>query len=175
MLTDNGAIRQTLGQSRTLGFLPRGGSLAKNAPVTRLPADLQGAEKSVCGLKAFLIDERRAFRKNDREVVIDCARVAVLDITDSPVHVHGETVETYQILSGEGQMVLGNEVRSVSGGDFILLPAGLPHGLVSANPDQPVRVLMTFNPGMAPVAAEQFRDEKILSPSTGEYLRANKQ
>ncbi|MCC5788845.1 MAG: cupin domain-containing protein [Opitutales bacterium] len=170
-LTKNGATRHTLADSRTLGFLQRGSNATTDVVVSRLPADLAGAEESVCGLKAFLIDERRAFANGDQESVIDCARVAVLDITDSPVHVHGETVETYQILSGEGQMVLGPEVRPVSSGDFILLPPGLPHGLVSTDPEKPVRVLMTFSPGMAPVAAEQFRDEKILFPSTKDYLR----
>lgn len=173
-LTNNGTTRQTLAHSRTVGFLPRGASSTTEVVVTQLPMNLDGAEESVCGMKAFLIDERRAFHSLDssEETVVDCARVAVLDITDSPVHVHGETVETYQILQGEGHMVLGEDSRKVSAGDFILLPPGLPHGLVSSDPETPVRVLMTFSPGMAPVSAEQFRDEKILFPSTGEYLQS---
>jgi len=166
MLKDQGRVRHTLAHSRTLGFLPRGAPPAPGAVAVSIPECLPDAEQSVCGLKAFLIDERRAFLDGDRETVVDCARVALLDIADSPVHVHGETVETYHILSGEGRMILGASRRRVGAGDLMLLPPGLPHGLAADDPARPLRVLMTFSPGLAPVKSEQFRDERILHPST---------
>lgn len=166
MLSDGGRERRTLDRSRTIGFLPRDGEPAPGAVVTRLPDLLTGAERSVCGIKAFLVDERRAFRADDgSEVIVDCARVAALDITDSPVHVHGETVETYLILAGDGRMVLGDRVQPVGPGSCILIPPGTPHGLCADDDARPVRVVMTFSPGLAPVRAEAFRDERILHAS----------
>ncbi len=166
MLTDHGRERRLADRSRTLGFLPRGGTLEPGAVAVRLPELLTDAERSVCGVKAFLVDERRAFRRDDGgEDVVDCARIAVLDITDSPVHVHGETVETYLILAGRGRMVLGPQVVAVAPGSCILIPPGTEHGLCSDDPAVPLRVVMTFAPGLAPVAHERWRDERIVHPA----------
>lgn len=110
-----------------------------------------------------MIDEARLFADADGNThEIPCARVACLEITDSPVHVHAETVETYHILAGTGRIVLDDEVREVSPGSLILLPPGVQHGLMSHSPDQPVRVLMHFTPGLAPVQESRFRDEVII-------------
>lgn len=171
MLSDHGHTTNFGPAARSLGFLPRGGTLTGAAVPVCLPELLTGAEKSVCGIKAFLIDERREFTAPDgTTAVVDCARVAALDITDSPVHVHGETVETYQILAGTGHMLLGDRVLPVAPGTFILIPPGIPHGLCSAHPDQPLRVLMTFAPGLAPIAHPRWRDERILHPQTSTQI-----
>lgn len=165
-----GGLLQTLGHSQTLGWLERGSPPAEGAVVVDLPETLDGAERSVCGVKGFLVDERREFTRKDKtRETVDCARVAALDIVDSPVHAHGETVETYHILKGRGQMVLGDEVVEVHEGKLILIPPGVPHGLCACN-ENPVRVLMTFSPGLAPVTWPEFRDEKILHASTRETL-----
>ncbi|MCC5847445.1 MAG: VOC family protein [Verrucomicrobia bacterium] len=171
-LNSGGGLRHTLSGSRTLGWLERGSDPAVGAVAVDLPGVLSSAEQSVCGMKAFLIDERRSFTRADGgEEIVDCARVALLDIEDSPVHVHGETVETYQILKGNGQMVLGEEILEVMEGKMILIPPGVPHGL-SATGASPVRVLMTFSPGMAPVSRHEYRDEKILHPSARAFVYA---
>lgn len=167
-----GALAHTRGSSRTLGWLERGGAPAPGAVAVDLPDELVGAERSVCGVKGFLVDERRLFQCEDGSgETVDCARVAALDIEDSPVHVHGETVETYHILKGRGRMVLGDRVLDVKDGKMILIPPGVPHGLC-ARDDNPLRVLMTFSPGLAPVSFPEFRDEKILHASTRARLNA---
>lgn len=172
MLKDGGATTQLAQASSTIGYLPRGGELQTGAIVATIPTVLEGAERSVCGLKAFLVDERRRFEVAGDIVEIDCAKVAALDISDSPIHVHGETTETYQILHGEGRMVLGNELVPVSAGTFILIPPGVQHGMAAASPEHPVRVLMTFTPGLAPIQHQHLRDEKILHASSREWMHS---
>ena len=173
MLENGGQTRETLACSERQGFLERGAATETNeAIVVQIPeGDLAGAEVSVCGVKGFLVDERRTFTAEDgSQETIDCAKVAALDIADSPVHVHGETVETYHILSGHGRMVLGNKVVPVGPGTLIVLPPGEEHGLAADDPEQPLRVLMTFAPGLAPVQHQQWRDEKILYARASERI-----
>jgi mannose-6-phosphate isomerase-like protein (cupin superfamily) len=166
-LDGGGAIRRTLVISSSLGFQERDGADPAGAVVVRIPSTgLDGAEDSVCGLKAFLVDEVRAFERPDgARDTIACAKVAALDIVDSPVHVHGETVETYHILAGSGRMVLGDRVVALSAGNMVVIPPGVPHGLCADDPDQPVRVVMTFSPGLAPIQHQEWRDERICAPA----------
>ena len=42
-------------------------------------------------------------------------------------HHHGVTEEIYYILSGSGDMTLGDETRSVGPGDAIAIPPGVRH------------------------------------------------
>ena len=167
-----GQVTQWIGKSRSLGFLGSDESPRKEAIVSQIPQSLLAAGTSVCGLKSILIKELREFEGEAGLVRLACAKVAVLDIEDSPVHVHGETTETYQILNGHGQMVLGQDYLSVKEGDFILIPPGIPHGLKTAT-GEPVRVLMTFAPGIAPMTSPEFRDEHILAASVEAYRQLN--
>lgn len=159
-------VRYTLETSQSMGFLRRGESLTAGAVVAQIPQELDG-KASVCGLKAFLIDERRCFTVDGGPVEVDCAKVAALDITDSPVHVHGETLETYHILAGFGRMLVGDEVHAVGPGSVLVIPPGIRHGLVANDPEHALRVVMTFTPGLAPIDYPMVRDERILAPSAG--------
>jgi mannose-6-phosphate isomerase-like protein (cupin superfamily) len=173
MLTDGGRTRQLASSSRSLGFVERGQPPRPGAVLVQIPDELRGAEVSVCGVKGFLVDERRVFRdETGAEVEVACAKVAALDIDDSPVHVHGETLETYQILAGSGRMVLDQRVVPVRAGSLVVIPPGVEHGLASDVPGQPLRVLMTFTPGLAPVAEQRFRDERILHPRASARIAA---
>lgn len=42
-------------------------------------------------------------------------------------HYHPEAEESYYILSGEAQMMLGEDQSKVTAGDAILIPTGVPH------------------------------------------------
>lgn len=175
MLPNGGATRNTIATSTSLGFLPRGDDAPHGAVAVTIPGqgDQLDAETSVCGLKAFLVDERRRFSLPDgSQRVVDCAKVAALDITDSPVHVHGETVETYHILSGTGRMLLGDRVVPVRPGSLMVIPPGVRHGLVSDNVETPIRVVMTFSPGLAPIDAAEVRDEQILADAASAVITA---
>lgn len=131
---------------------------------------------SVCGAKSVLIKELREFKTaNNASKPIQCAAVAVLEITDSPVHVHEYTLEHYIILSGRGKLIIGadgeEQVVDVQEGSVALLPPGQPHGLVSDDSNIPVRALLTFTPGMVPKEEPEFRDEKIIHLRTSERLQ----
>ena len=150
-------------KSRTIGFCRRGSRDRENAVISRIPDDLSGSPLSVCGIKGFLIDEIREFEdEKGKKHRVSCASVAALDITDSPVHVHGQTIETYLILAGSGKMVLDRRIYDVKPGHIILIPPGVQHGLASDDLKCPMKVLMTFHPGLAPIEMPAFRDEKIV-------------
>ncbi len=156
--------------SQSLGFRLRGGQLTGGAVVSRIPDSLAGAEMSICGIKGFMVDEVREFRDAaGASTSVDCAAVACLEITDSPVHMHGETLETYIILQGSGRMLVGDEVIVLEPGIVVTLPPGVPHGACSDS-DEPVKVLMTFTPGLAPKDLPAYRDEKILHHSTRDVI-----
>ncbi len=47
-------------------------------------------------------------------------------------HFHRRSEEIYYLLSGEGQMRLGDEVRAVGPGDAIAIPPGMVHQLTNS-------------------------------------------
>jgi quercetin dioxygenase-like cupin family protein len=71
-------------------------------------------------------------------------------------------------------MVLGQgeseRIVPVKEGSVILLPPGQAHGVVSDDPETPVKALLTFSPGLAPVSQPEFRDEAILHARTSERI-----
>lgn len=146
---------------------------ANHSIATALQFDLNkratSGTRSVCGNKAILIEEQRIFGgKYQPQVTVACAKLALLEIVDSPVHQHKETTETYHILEGSCTMILGDKIITVQAGSFIYIPPGVAHGLCSDN-STPVRVIMTFSPGMAPITSPLWRDEEILHNSTREF------
>ncbi len=154
-----------------MGFKVRGQE-PQEAPLAMIPQSLANADVSVCGVKGFMIDETREFiNAEGQPEVVDCASIAALEITDSPVHVHGVTHEVYTILKGTGKMILGNKVVDVQEGNVITLPPGVEHGLVSDDPAIPVKVLLSFKPGLAPKTKPEFRDEAIIAERTSEQVR----
>jgi len=159
--------------SRTIGYCRRGGTAGSHPVTAAIPTDLSNEKVSFCGVKGFMIDEVREFtRSGSAPETIACAMVAVLEITDSPVHVHSETTETYTILNGEGQMVLGDKVIDVSEGMVVAIPPGNQHGLASST-EAPVKVLMTFSPGLAPKEYADYRDEASCGVTTKQWIQRN--
>ena len=123
----------------------------------------------------MLIEELRQFTTPDGNREIRCASVAVLEMTDSPVHVHASTQEHYIVLSGNGKLILGSgadeRVVDVKQGSVILIPPGQPHGITSNDSKIPVRAMLTFTPGLAPKNEPEFRDEKIIHARASDRLR----
>ena len=158
-----------------LGFAQRDkNTIVDECLMVEIPGSPAG-EVSVCGAKDFLIDEVRRFTGSDgTEVDVRCASMAVLEMTDSPVHVHAQTLEYYIVQAGEGRMLLGNEpnekVVEVREGSVIVLPPGQAHGIVSNDPSVPIKALLIFTPGLAPKQQPEFRDEKILFARTSQRL-----
>lgn len=163
-------------ESRRIGFALRGSEdVSSQCLVAEIPGTPAG-EVSCCGAKDFLIDEIREFTDSvGRSIQVRCASSAILEMTDSPIHLHAATVEYYVILSGRGRMVLGQgeseRVVRVQGGSVVLLPPGQPHGIASDDPDVPIKALLTFTPGLAPVSQPEFRDEAIIHARASERIK----
>ena len=169
------ALEARVLEARRVGFALRGSEeVGSECLVAEMP-DTPAGDVSCCGAKDFLIDEIREFIDSDgRPVEVRCASSAILEMTDAPVHKHAATLEYYVVLSGSGKMVLGQgaseRVVAVREGSVILLPPGQAHGIVSDSPEVPVKALLTFSPGLAPVSQPDFRDEEIVHARTSERI-----
>lgn len=71
-------------------------------------------------------------------------------------HYHPKSEEIYYLLSGEGQMRLGDEVRMVSAGDAIAIPPGMVHQLTNTGAGV-LKLLCCCAPGYE-------HEDTILSP-----------
>lgn len=60
-------------------------------------------------------------------------------------HVHADQDKLYVVLEGGGEATVGEEKATISAGDIVLAPAGVPHGLRNPGPDRLV-VLVVFAP-----------------------------
>jgi mannose-6-phosphate isomerase-like protein (cupin superfamily) len=80
-----------------------------------------------------------------------------------PLHRHLNEDELFYVLAGTAQFRCDGEQFSAGPGDFVLLPAGLPHTFI-AGTDQPLRTLQIT----APSGFEQFAAE------VGEPARARR-
>lgn len=159
-----------------MGFALRGSeAVTSECLVADIPGSPAG-EVSCCGAKDFLIDEIREFMDAEgKPVQIRCASSAVLEMTDAPVHFHAATLEYYIILAGSGKMVLGQgeseRIVPVKEGSVVLLPPGEPHGIASDDPEVPIKALLTFSPGLAPVSQPDYRDEEIVYARSSERIK----
>lgn len=63
-----------------------------------------------------------------------------------PVHQH-ETIETYTILSGTGEMYVDGETQPLKAGDSIYIERNLPHGLKNTG-DSDMHVMYVYAPKM---------------------------
>ena len=162
--------------AKHLGYLLAGSNLPTTECLVANMAGVSTGEVSVCGAKTILIQELRQFETaNGKTKDVQCATAAVLEMTDSPVHVHASTLEYYIVLSGQGKFILGSDenerIVDVQQGSVVLLTPGQPHGILSDDPDVPIRALLTFTPGLAPKDEPDFRDEKVIHARTSDRLR----
>jgi mannose-6-phosphate isomerase-like protein (cupin superfamily) len=165
-------LRARTMEAEHLGYLLAGTDAPSAQCVVAEMAGIAGGDVSVCGAKTILIEELRRFEtEGGGSKDIRCASAAVLEMTDSPVHVHANTIEHYTVLSGHGKFILGSgaeeRVVAVQPGSVVLLPPGQPHGIVADDPNAPIRALLMFTPGLAPKEEPEFRDEEVV------YLRAS--
>lgn len=135
-----------------------------------------GGQLSVCGSKLSLLYEMREFVLHEMTIVVPCVSLAILKITDSPFHVHGQTTETYDILSGCGTMVTGegDERQLITLGPSVrvVIPRGVPHGVTSSSDE--IVASVTFSPGLASLEWNErhpgVRDEAIVAPRASALL-----
>lgn len=63
-----------------------------------------------------------------------------------PAHDH-ETVETYTILKGRGQMTVDKETQNIREGDTVYIESGKSHGLVNTG-DEDMHMMFVYAPNM---------------------------
>ncbi|MGC7094917.1 cupin domain-containing protein [Amycolatopsis lurida] len=62
-------------------------------------------------------------------------------------HYHAKSTELFYVLDGKAEFVLGDEHATVSGGDLVIVPPGLPHAFGAA-PGHPADLLVVLTPGV---------------------------
>lgn len=77
-------------------------------------------------------------------------------------HVHGRYEETFYILSGNLEFLLGQEIAPMAQGDFVRVPAGVRHGYQNRT-DEPVEMLVGFTPGGLEELFYKYRDSSSLT------------
>jgi quercetin dioxygenase-like cupin family protein len=62
-----------------------------------------------------------------------------------PPHVHTREDETFYVLEGEIEFLLGDEIVAAGPGDFVNVPRGTVHRFLNAG-DETARMILTFTP-----------------------------
>ena len=71
----------------------------------------------------------------------------------APLHVHERGDEGFVVLTGLLDVVLGDEVRRLVAGEFVLVGAGTPHTFATVD-DTPTSVLVTMTPDVDALVRE---------------------
>lgn len=67
--------------------------------------------------------------------------------TGAPVHFHTRATEFFLVLDGSLEVLVGEEVLTLTKGDFLAVPPHTPHAFAPA-PGSTAEVLVGFTPGM---------------------------
>lgn len=73
--------------------------------------------------------------------------------------VHENTDQLFLIAEGDGQVLVGNETRGISEGDFIVVPAGTVHNVTNTG-DEDLKLLTIYAPPEHPEGTVQKTREK---------------
>ncbi|MGE0767969.1 MAG: cupin domain-containing protein [Hyphomicrobiaceae bacterium] len=60
-------------------------------------------------------------------------------------HVHRVQEETFYVVDGECEWLIGDETVHATPGTFVFIPPGVPHNIANVT-DRPARVIMTVSP-----------------------------
>ena len=63
-----------------------------------------------------------------------------------PLHYHNEFSEYYEVLEGELKMQVGNEIKTLQKGDYLLVPANMVHKYFNES-DRDVKFKVVIQPG----------------------------
>lgn len=64
----------------------------------------------------------------------------------SPIHYHLKAEEYQFILEGSGKLVIGNQTRTVTKGDFAKIPRGTTHQTINEDPLNPLKLFCCLTP-----------------------------
>lgn len=68
------------------------------------------------------------------------------DPRDYGPHLHRGCEETFLVVEGSLEFLIGDQVVEMNAGDFVRVPPGVKHGYQNTS-GSPVRMLVTFTPG----------------------------
>lgn len=60
-------------------------------------------------------------------------------------HVHRTQEETFYVLEGECQWLIGEQQVKAKAGTYVFIPPGVPHNIANAS-DKPAKMIMTVSP-----------------------------
>jgi mannose-6-phosphate isomerase-like protein (cupin superfamily) len=93
--------------------------------------------------------------------------------TRTPIHVHARDDETVYIIEGELTAVLNGEPRSLSAGESIFLPRGIPHQLMNMS-GSPCRYILVGTPALFERFLEEgghkLQPDEVVGPPTPEEI-----
>ena len=75
----------------------------------------------------------------------------------APPHIHHDQVETFYIVEGQLEVMMGDEVREAKAGDFLHVSKGTPHSFINRS-QTPAKFIATFVPA---VNVERFFREAL--------------
>ena len=71
-----------------------------------------------------------------------------------PPHIHHEEVETFYVVEGQLEIMLGDKMHKATAGDFVHVSKGTPHAFFNRS-QAPAKIVITFVPG----GMEKFFEE----------------
>ena len=84
-------------------------------------------------------------------------------------HYHKGIEETFLVKKGNLQFLLGDEVFTLSDGDFVRVPPGVRHGFANLS-DEDVELLVSFHPGGFEQLFVTHRSDQTPAPSPNGFV-----
>lgn len=136
---------------------------------TFLKTSIQEAKPAPDDLCAQDCEYKPLFKQGG--VVRGVARYGVLRLNagqSSAIVDYPREEQVYYVMEGAGQVVYGGERHAIQRGDFLYLPAGLPHGVTAGAQDGVQVVVMGF---LLPRSVEPRRPEKLMKANLSEVKK----
>jgi mannose-6-phosphate isomerase-like protein (cupin superfamily) len=95
------------------------------------------------------------------------------DTPDYGVHLHRQCEETFLIISGSLEFLIGDEIVVLGGNDFVRVPAGVPHGYRNSS-GETVRMLVGFVPAGLEELFVRYRTDQDTIPKEGFVAEATR-
>lgn len=136
---------------------------------TFIKTSIQEAKPAAGDLCAEGCEYKPLFRQGG--VVRGVARYGILRLTggqSSAIVDYPREEQVYYVMEGAGQVVYGGERHPIERGDFLYLPAGVPHGVTAPGQSAVQVVVMGF---LLPKAIQPHRPEKLLKANLSEVKK----
>jgi mannose-6-phosphate isomerase-like protein (cupin superfamily) len=100
-------------------------------------------------------------------------RMGADDVRDFGAHRHRECEETFLIMSGDLEFLIGDAVVQLGEGDFVRAPKGVRHGYQNTS-GAPVTMLVSFVPAGLERLFVKYRTDQQENPGPGFVVEATR-